>query len=462
MAEAGAARGPVDRVRRVAETALDSVAAYALWGGVALHSRLPGARARNDGTPHALLLAHALPPAITGGVYRPTSWLRYAERNGWAIGAVSYDGGETPSEAGLSLLGTIPPGVTMDRFGKPSLRPSWSFFPRVDGGFVNVLGMYDAAVRRRAGRGAPTVIVASGPPFYAFVAGLFAARHYGAPLVLDYRDEWTECPFDFVQATGSDRAWEERCQKAAAAVIFTTRSFLDHHLATFPSLDAARCHVVANGYDAPDGPPVAAAPPPARGGLTLSFLGALDSHCPPGPFLDCLEKVLGGTCGGALGPLRLQFVGRRSEAADAELSRFSRQDMLDLKDQVPLPAAQALMRESGALLILSRAELSRYRPGKLYEYIAARRPILVYGHEGESSALVRELGAGVFVREGDVEGLRYALAALAGGALEADAARRVDEWLRQHSREAMAGRFFDVLNGVAACAPAHPACGAAA
>ena len=35
-------------------------------------------------------------------------------------------------------------------------------------------------------------------------------NHWRVPFALDYRDEWSESPFDFVHKGNADRFWESR------------------------------------------------------------------------------------------------------------------------------------------------------------------------------------------------------------------------------------------------------------
>src|SRR5690606_22774240 len=54
--------------------------------------------------------------------------------------------------------------------------------------------------------------------------------------------------------------------------------------------------------------------------------------------------------------------------------------------------------------------------GKLYEYLAARRPILALAEpSGETAAVLRQTPAGIVVSPDDEDGLRQALATLVKG-----------------------------------------------
>jgi glycosyltransferase involved in cell wall biosynthesis len=88
-------------------------------------------------------------------------------------------------------------------------------------------------------------------------------------------------------------------------------------------------------------------------------------------------------------------------------------DRLELVDYLPRSEALRLQRDSEALLLLVPDADGRGRgvlSGKVYEYLAAGRPILaVVPPDGAAAELVRETGAGIVVAPEDVDGIRGAL-----------------------------------------------------
>jgi glycosyltransferase involved in cell wall biosynthesis len=287
-------------------------------------------------------------------------------------------------------------------------------------------------------------------PFFTFVAALFVARHFGAPLVLDYRDEWTECPFDFVSKDGNDRAWERRCLRAASAVLFTTKSHQRRQLDAFPNLDARKTHVVPNGWEPEDFVAQKGGSDSNGDGsaaLRIAHVGNLSGHSTPVEFLDSLAELLRSEpewipC------IRVQFIGRRSITADKAIRSFAFPSVLEVIDHVGKREASRRMQESDVLLLIANPALERYLPGKLFDYLAARRPVLVFGSRGESSELIDELSAGTLCASGSGHALRDALMRLRNH----DVSRSdgtVDRWLADHRREALASRAFGIINTVA-------------
>lgn len=137
---------------------------------------------------------------------------------------------------------------------------------------------------------------------------------------------------------------------------------------------------------------------------TGSFFGRRD----PRPFLQALaDSGL---------DVVARFVGdfRSSDRAWAESLGLG--DRLELVPYAPRAEALRLQRDSEALLLLIPDAGGRGRgvlSGKVFEYLAAGRPILAaVPPDGAAAALLRETGAGVVVAPDDVAGIRAALKSL--------------------------------------------------
>src|SRR5207244_7291022 len=88
-------------------------------------------------------------------------------------------------------------------------------------------------------------------------------------------------------------------------------------------------------------------------------------------------------------------------------------DRLELHPYVPRRRALELQRDSDALLLLIPEAGGRGRgvlSGKVFEYLAAERPILaLVPPEGAAARLLNETGAGVVVPPDDVPAIRSGL-----------------------------------------------------
>jgi glycosyltransferase involved in cell wall biosynthesis len=219
----------------------------------------------------------------------------------------------------------------------------------------------------------------------------------------------------------------------------------------FRGLRRERCVVIPNGWDPEDVTPSPTGNQTANSEdarAAISFVGNLGDHTLPGTFLSTVERVLDRD------PhirrnLRLRFVGRKSRTALNQLSTFRYPDVLEYVDEIAHSEAFAFMRRSAALLLLNEPSLARYLPGKLYDYLAAKRPIVVFGESGESADLVRGLHAGIVVPTCDAAALGAVLSKCIDGTLELPVDERLEEWLERHTRARLSQRIIEEIECLA-------------
>lgn len=433
---------------------LEVSSVLARWVALELpsHRRRPAvaqARAR-----HLLMLADQFPPMVSGGVYRPLSFAAAAGGLGWEMTVVTQATGAEVSDVGRALEGSVPPEVRVHRVAPIATSLPAGGSLEVDGGFENALAM--VAVALRLPDGPPSAVLATGPHFHTFVAGFLLKKALGVPLVLDYRDEWSECPFNFVRKGPADRWWERRCLAAADRVVFTTPTMREHALRSFPGLAPEKAVVIENGVvgeelmDAPEEGREGTIPgwEEEEGRLAIGFMGNLSGHTDPGSFLRALGRVLERRPEFAE-RLRLLWVGTVRPRQRALIGELDTAGLSRTVPQLSRADAQRLMHRCSLLLLIVNEDMDRYRPGKLYSYLASGTPILVYGSDGESGGIVRSLAAGMVVADGDDVALEGAIAgALDGGVTMANGSRR-DAWIRSMDRRMLAGRLFRLLEGLA-------------
>ncbi len=432
-------------------TLLDTLQATAVYARERLFNDVPTREPTADR--RLLLITSDFPPVVSGGSYRPASFARYAASRGWGVTVLTPAPPAQPTPAGVQLLEYVG-DVDILRAPKSRLTPSYRLFPKVDGGMMEALNLASHARHALPGKSFPGTIVATGPSFNTFVTAYFLARTSGARLVLEYRDEWTLCPFDFVSKSPSDERWERRCLQRADLVIVTTESqrrWLQTH---FSKEVAGKCETIPNGWE-----PYADATtlsdrieegrsPEREPRCVLTFAGTLGSHTNPAPFLRSLESVL------ARRPdmrrrVHVRFVGRKIPSAEAMLAAFSLPDVVSSIPLVPSSDAVRMMRESDALLLLHDARFERYIPGKFYEYVATGRHIVLLDDVGESHRIVESLGVGSSFRSDDASKLEKTLDSLLVQAREGVTPFKspaTERWLVRHTRQALAEEFYGLLD----------------
>lgn len=146
--------------------------------------------------------------------------------------------------------------------------------------------------------------------------------------------------------------------------------------------------------------------------------------------------------------IKVRFDGPIGDWLDEMIRRFGLDDVVVRNQTIPRPLALIKQRESHILLLLNwndPQELGVYT-GKIFEYLAARRPICATGGpQGVVAQLLKETAAGVHVSDG--EGLRRVLLKAyeqyhAQGYVSYQGREQV---IAKYSHREMAKKFADLL-----------------
>jgi glycosyltransferase involved in cell wall biosynthesis len=324
--------------------------------------------------------------------------------------------GAVPSRGAENLVTTARPGEGLRERILHGLRAAL-FIP--DGRVGWLPGGTRAGLRAIRAEGVE-VILASGPPFTAHWIARRLADRTGLPLVLDFRDPWTRAPF-YPRRPRLSRILDERlelsCLRRADAVLTVNRDIRDDLLVRHPGLDAARFHVVPNGYDPADFAGRTWAPGPD---WTLTHTGTLPGNCFPAGFTGALRRLLAEDPEAAA-RLRIRMIGRRSPEMERRLSEPPLDRLVRFEGYLPHGESVRAIIESRLLLLFIEEgpRAAGILTGKLFEYLGSGAPVLALVPEGEAAELVRRTRAGRVVDGTDEEAvlaaLREAVAAFCAG-----------------------------------------------
>jgi glycosyltransferase involved in cell wall biosynthesis len=264
-----------------------------------------------------------------------------------------------------------------------------------------------AAIRIARREGIDAVITTSPPPSVHFV-GAAVQRASGARWIADLRDPLVanQQRRDDTAAARARQAANEQVARLVARRADAVSCVSEAIAEEVRDLGArGEVRVIANGCDFDDFAELEY----SRGERfrithTGSFFGKRD----PRPFLQAFHNADLDAVARFVGDFRSSD---REWAASLALG-----SRLELVDYLPRAEALRVQRDSEALLLLIPDAGGRGKgvlSGKVFEYIAAGRPILaVVPPDGAAAELVRETGSGVVVAPDDIDGIRAALIAL--------------------------------------------------
>ena len=264
------------------------------------------------------------------------------------------------------------------------------------------------AARRIVRREGIDVVITTSPPTSVHMIGAHLRRHTGVRWIADLRDS---------VVAKSDRHYERALvrlkEKANRRLARTIARRADAIVCVTPTIAEQMTElgargetlVIPNGADFDDFASIEY----ERGERfrithTGNFFGKRD----PRPFLSALAQIDA--------PITARFIGEFRTADRLWAESLGLDEKLELIRFQPHAEAIASQRNSEALLLLIPYSAGRgtdVTSGKIYEYLAARRPILAaVPPRGAAAELVRKAGAGLVVAPDDSEAIRAALSEL--------------------------------------------------
>lgn len=261
--------------------------------------------------------------------------------------------------------------------------------------------------------GRPDVIYSSAPPWTGKLVALVLQAIMRRPWVADFRDPWARAPWRedrYWYQIAAARALERLVVRRADRILFVTSANRRSFLAHYGDFLAERSDVVENGCDPEEFDRLRGSAGAAAGPFVLLHAGSLYAGRTPMPVLRAVARAFEeGRINRS--DFRLQFLGTNA-LSDTNLARACEalgiESVVDFLPRVPRAESLRAMMSASCLLLLQPGHTVSV-PGKLYEYLAAARPILAVAEPGDVFDIVRASGLGVSLTPDDEDGILAAL-----------------------------------------------------
>ena len=254
------------------------------------------------------------------------------------------------------------------------------------------------------------LIVSTGPPQSMHLIGRRLALETGLPWIADFRDPWTKIfYFKHLSMTHGTERWHKKMEKKVlddTSVVVAVSPLVQQE---FQAMTSTRVELITNGFDECD---FAAEPcHEAEGGLDNEFcvthtgLFAADGNP------TVLWEVLAEKCASDNAfrkALKIKLIGKTDDSILTALNEAGLSECV--KNIGYLPHSEAVEQQRNAsLLILPLRKEPEYKavlPGKLFEYLASRRPVLGIGQkDGAMAMILNETKTGVVLDWEDREAI---------------------------------------------------------
>ena len=427
-----------------------------------------------------LIITYYWPPSGGAGVQRWAKFVKYLPHFGWEPVVLTVDPEyATYPQLDESLLQDIPPGIRIFRtraFGVYSLYKKVSSNKEVPyGGFANTtkLNLKERILRFIRGnfflpdprRGwnpyalkearriiremGITHVITTSPPHSTQLIGLKLKKDFQLKWIADLRDPWTDIYYykDLYPtslATCFNKRWEKQVLQSAD-LIFTVSDSLKELFGTKTGIDAGKIKIIHNGYDPDDFTNIPGETNTAR--FIISYVGTISHSYNITGFLKAWQSLPDNIRNSIL----LRFIGRVPAEVREILQCAIPDHQLEIMGYLPHHEAISHMGASSALLlVIPEAENNRgIVTGKLFEYLAVKKPVLLLGPpDGDAAQIIRRTERGIVCDPADTANISSALEELFD-----DARREVSHYsgnskAGSFSRKALAGKVSEVLNGL--------------
>jgi glycosyltransferase involved in cell wall biosynthesis len=286
-------------------------------------------------------------------------------------------------------------------------------------------------------------VITTSPPHSTQLIGLKLKRKFPhVKWVADLRDPWTDIYYydmfkPSLLARMADREMEKNVLTRADTII-TVGQTLAGILGSKGEKILNKIHILPNGYDEEDFEGILPIIPEQ---FTITYAGTLS---PAYPVSGLVEAVKGLRVNDR--PVRLKFVGTVPETIQALFPVDDEGHRPDFIQYCEHPEAIRYLMESTMLLLIIPDHPSNRSilTGKIFEYLATGKPVLLLGPaDGDAAQLMVKCGYQGIFGYNDVQGIRDFIMKVADGHQVIRSGHHLE-----YSRRALAVKLGDLLNSL--------------
>ncbi len=367
---------------------------------------------------NVLMIAYFFPPLGGPGVQRVQKFVKYLPLYGWnptvltvkPIEYIAYDKTllKEIGDVTVHRTGSFDPMRLLYIFEKPRSNGRKKIYTNVRGRTRKFVGdvfpidskigwlpfAYNKGKRILEAKNTNAIYATIGP-FTSAIAAYKLAKKFKLPLIIDYRDLWTGKP-DITYFSKWHKKfsvnWERRILNFANNVIINTDFSRKKIQTLFPEIQTSKFKVIYNGWDKNDFPNIKRK---NEKKLIFSYTGGFYGERTPYFFLNVLKELLEKK----LLPdnIEFRFIGNYFKDIEKMLTNNRLRKVIKIVPQVSHKESIAhLLQSDFLLLFIAKRKSEIVLPAKIFEYLAAKKPILaMIPEKGEAANLILDNNAGL-------------------------------------------------------------------
>ncbi len=290
-------------------------------------------------------------------------------------------------------------------------------------------------------------MITTGPPHSMHLIGLSLKRKFKIPWLADFRDPWSDWDMlDEFHTSGPARSIHRKMEKKvadAADVLLTVSQTWAENLERRYGKPVA---VITNGFDTADFKSSESETPNR---FILAHFGLINQfrHAP------AFWNALGNLCNqdpAFREELKVDLYGVMDPEIESYIKDWDESgNHVWIHGSVSHKEVIEKYRNAAVVLMFMNKSVNArgHIPGKLFEYLSARKPILALGDpEGDAARIIRDSGAGVVVRWDDQESIQNTLQSLFKAFGNNSLPVPDNESVRKFSRKELTQQLVSLLN----------------
>lgn len=253
-------------------------------------------------------------------------------------------------------------------------------------------------------------IVSTGPPHSCHLIALGLKKHFPhLKWISDFRDPWTT--IDFIEelrigkvGMAKHRELESKILLASDKQIVVTPTMLDE----FKRLNAKNVHYIANGYDTTDYDKLNSIKKVNNTTFTISHIGTLPPSRDPKALWKALKELME-IDSEIASLLHINFVGKVDQSVKEKGQSLGLGTNFSSINYVPHNKISSIQQSADLLLLIinDSPNAKGILTGKLFEYLASKKPILcIAPADSDAARVIDETQSGKVFSFEDVEGIK--------------------------------------------------------
>lgn len=255
------------------------------------------------------------------------------------------------------------------------------------------------------------LIFVSCPPFSSFMMAAKLKKEFDLPLFVDYRDLWYGNQFEFMPTPYhkmKHKKYEYQSLKASDRVIAVNRRVKESLIKRYEFLTFEDINIIPHGFDPADFENISPIPK-HNNKLILTYSGIFYEFITPVYLLKAFKK-LSVERPDIAANIELHFVGHLRKENKKLIGKLGLQEFV--RDHGYLEHKYAVQRiiSSDVLWTMLGNNHSAHTitPGKIFEYIGTRKPILGCVPDGASKTALEDYGASFITPPDDIDAIMKA------------------------------------------------------